>query len=106
MTLSNQNEEKTAALSFLRLKDSCKPLVIKVIKAIFSTVDIGFDLLQIKKTVPDQVTCMDGTVNMEPISGMVTYDDTHQVICKFGRTQCYKQTMNLMIGQWPGKQIP
>ena len=60
-------------------------------------------VLPLKKAVPDHVTCIDGTVNFEPNSGMVTYDDTHQVTCKFGRTQCYKQTMNLMMGQWPSK---
>lgn len=59
----------------------------------------------IKKYVLDEVTCIDGTVNFEPNSGMVTYDDTREVTCKFGRSQCYKQTMILMMGQWPIKTI-
>lgn len=76
--------------------------IINITIGIFFVVDNVY-AVPIKKSVPEQVTCIDGTVNFEPNSGMVTYDDTHEVTCKFGRSKCYKQTMNLMMGQWPSK---
>lgn len=50
------------------------------------------------------LTCVSGYVVQEVNSGVVTYDDTHTVTCRFGRTECYTQTIvTVGNGNWPGK---
>ena len=49
----------------------------------------------------ESLTCISGTVNYEQETGVVTYDDSTEKTCAFGHAKCYKQTMDVVVGNWP-----
>ena len=51
---------------------------------------------------PTELTCITGTVNIEPESGIIVFDDTKETTCGFGQTKCYKRTTVARFGNWPG----
>ena len=83
------------------VKHRPKYFIINIIHlfAVAYTVD-GVSALTPLSTTQD--SCLTGMVNIEPESGMVMYDDTHQRKCTFAQTKCYKRTIVGRAGNWPG----
>ena len=49
-----------------------------------------------------ELSCQTGTINQEIVSGKVHFDDTAEKVCSFGQSECFKQTVELVMNGWPG----